>query len=374
MIRRGKTRALGLDEPLRHPDHKKPVTRRDFLAQGFLTGSATVVAPTPSGLAARIRACGSRALRRTSIRSSASAESLLARARSRSSASTWPVARVSQVRTCWSAQQGGQLDLLIDCRLLEAGSAGQHDARESRTRPNFIDTQFGLAFHSDSAFLRGMLTRTAATAMANDATARSFRRAPRTTPATTRTIRCTASQAPAPSGELLTLIGSQQLGLGRQLDWRPSMMIDPTVRPTKVDRTSDATGLVDTGELGTLLGNQAGHGVGHGVDRAHQQDEARHWFNTQLGNPGDADTKQLTQCGYVKTAYLADKFGNRRLSILPPIRASQGSSGHLHRRQYTAIVSSKDCLRDETGRRRICRSRHDFHGWFRLPHGRSLHG
>jgi hypothetical protein len=28
------------DEPLRHPDHSRPVTRRDFVAQGFLTGSA----------------------------------------------------------------------------------------------------------------------------------------------------------------------------------------------------------------------------------------------------------------------------------------------------------------------------------------------
>ena len=28
------------DDPLRHPDHSRPVTRRDFVAQGFLTGSA----------------------------------------------------------------------------------------------------------------------------------------------------------------------------------------------------------------------------------------------------------------------------------------------------------------------------------------------
>jgi len=32
-------RALGLNEPLRHPDHPRPVTRREFLAQGFITGS-----------------------------------------------------------------------------------------------------------------------------------------------------------------------------------------------------------------------------------------------------------------------------------------------------------------------------------------------
>ncbi len=53
MIRRGKRRNLALNEPLKHPDHKRPVTRRDFLAQGFMTGAATVVAPTLLGLFAR---------------------------------------------------------------------------------------------------------------------------------------------------------------------------------------------------------------------------------------------------------------------------------------------------------------------------------
>ncbi|MEX0824171.1 MAG: hypothetical protein WD001_00985, partial [Woeseia sp.] len=28
------------DEPQRHPDHRRPITRRDFVAQGFLGGSA----------------------------------------------------------------------------------------------------------------------------------------------------------------------------------------------------------------------------------------------------------------------------------------------------------------------------------------------
>src|SRR5688572_9516004 len=46
---RQKKRTLGLDEPLKHGSHKRPVTRRDFLAQGFITGSATVVAPAVLG-------------------------------------------------------------------------------------------------------------------------------------------------------------------------------------------------------------------------------------------------------------------------------------------------------------------------------------
>ena len=47
IIRKATTRQLREGEPIRHADaHKRPVTRRDFLAQGFLAGSATVVAPT----------------------------------------------------------------------------------------------------------------------------------------------------------------------------------------------------------------------------------------------------------------------------------------------------------------------------------------
>ena len=32
-----------VNEPLRHADHPKPVTRRDFIRQGFVGGSAFVI-------------------------------------------------------------------------------------------------------------------------------------------------------------------------------------------------------------------------------------------------------------------------------------------------------------------------------------------
>ncbi|MEM8547307.1 MAG: hypothetical protein AAGF46_04000, partial [Pseudomonadota bacterium] len=31
------------DAPLLHPEHKRPVTRRDFIAQGFMAGAGTTV-------------------------------------------------------------------------------------------------------------------------------------------------------------------------------------------------------------------------------------------------------------------------------------------------------------------------------------------
>src|SRR5215475_6164453 len=92
-------------------------------------------------------------------------------------------------------------------------------------------------------------------------------------------------------GELLTLIGSQNSDSGGN-SMAPAMMIDPTVRPTKIDRTSDASGLVDTGELGTLLGSQADTvSVMESIERI--SDLKLQAVNTKLGNPGDGDTKQL---------------------------------------------------------------------------------
>jgi hypothetical protein len=44
MARRRMPTELG--RPFFHPDHRRPRTRREFLAQGFMAGSAYVVAPS----------------------------------------------------------------------------------------------------------------------------------------------------------------------------------------------------------------------------------------------------------------------------------------------------------------------------------------
>jgi hypothetical protein len=51
-----KSKALGIHEPLRHLDHPRPRTRREFVAQSFMTGAATVIAPTLAGMLAYPRA------------------------------------------------------------------------------------------------------------------------------------------------------------------------------------------------------------------------------------------------------------------------------------------------------------------------------
>ena len=51
-----RTKALGIHDPLLLQEHPRPRTRREFVAQSFWTGAATVIAPTLAGMLAYPRA------------------------------------------------------------------------------------------------------------------------------------------------------------------------------------------------------------------------------------------------------------------------------------------------------------------------------
>jgi hypothetical protein len=93
--------------------------------------------------------------------------------------------------------------------------------------------------------------------------------------------------------------------------------MNPEVRPTKIDRPSDVTGLVDTGQLVGLLGQQDAVAVMESIQRISDQKLQR--VSTGLAfqapdkAPGvtrDEVIKDLVNCGYVKSADIADRFGD----------------------------------------------------------------
>lgn len=57
-----KSKALGIHDPLRLNEHPRPRTRREFLAQSFITGAASVVGPTLAGMLAYPHAARSASL------------------------------------------------------------------------------------------------------------------------------------------------------------------------------------------------------------------------------------------------------------------------------------------------------------------------
>jgi len=83
-------------------------------------------------------------------------------------------------------------------------------------------------------------------------------------------------------------------------------MINTGVRPTKVDRASDVTGLVDVGDLIGLLDQSDAVAVMEAIERI----SARKLNKINTGIGSDAVIKELVDCGYVKSADLADRFGN----------------------------------------------------------------
>jgi hypothetical protein len=322
IIKSRKQRPLGLNEPLKHGSHKKPVTRRDFLAQGFLTGSATVVAPAILGAV-----LGARRAQAQTVPLSPDIDFLAD-----------PVNDICNIQQgagkipfiCFDlagganiagsnvlvGQAGGQMDFLSTQGYSKLGLPGTMLPNNATT--NFVNTEFGLAFHSDSAFLRGMLEKTSATTRAGVNGAVIAARSENDTGNNPHNPMYGIAKAgpggEGARGELLTLIGSQNSDSGGN-SMAPAMLMDPANRPTKIDRASDASGLVDTGALGTLFTKTDGTpdtaatvAVMEQMARISEQKLLKVDPGTGLADAARLETQ--VKCGYVRTADTVSRFSS----------------------------------------------------------------
>ncbi|MFV2090439.1 MAG: hypothetical protein ACC642_07280, partial [Pseudomonadales bacterium] len=320
MIRR---RKRNYDDPLLHTDHPRPRTRREFLSQGFILGGAGALFGTSSitlggkafalssDLAPLVNSCGIATLGAGKIPficfdlaggSNQAGSNVLV------------------------GQQGGQLDFLSTQGYERQGLPG--DMIPSIVNPNTqtrdnIDQQLGLAFHSDSAFLRGMMTRVSAATAANTNGAVIPARSDNDTSNNPHNPMYGIARAgmgmdqnsnpiigKGADGSLLTLIGSNNSDSGGN-SMAPADLIDLTIRPTKVDRPSDVTGLVDVGDItGLGLSQLDAVAVMESIYRI--SDQKMNAINN--GQPPAITTndvvKDLVRCGYLKSAYLAEEYGN----------------------------------------------------------------
>ena len=85
----------------------------------------------------------------------------------------------------------------------------------------------------------------------------------------------------------------------------PAMLYDPELRPTKVDRPSDVTNLVDTGDLVGILSKEDATAV---MESIYRLSEAK-MGNVATQIDRDAVIKEMVNCGYLKAADIADRFG-----------------------------------------------------------------
>jgi hypothetical protein len=336
---RKKHHGLGLHEPLRHQDHARPSTRRQFIAQSFMTGAATVIAPTLLGMLAAPR--NARATLAPDI------QALLSTCNITTGAGKIPF-------ICFDLSgggniagsnvlvggPGGQLDFLSVAGYNKLGLPGTMVPNGSATG-NFIDSSFGLRYHSDSGHLRGMKARASAKAMAGTNGS--------VIPALSQNDTDVNPHNPiygiyqyGARGGLLNLIGSESSVSGGNSMAPPTMVI-AAAQPTVVASSADTVGLVSTGQLSTLLPNPAD--VTNVMESMKRISDAKYGQVTAYATSPTlnaaalgtgATTPGITGCGYTKAAYIVDKY-NSPSAVNPDVDPNiVGPSGIFNSTEYQA--------------------------------------
>jgi len=314
-----KKRALSLEEPILHADHKLR-SRRDFIRQGLMTGPALIstggilsLFSNPREAAAALSA-DIPELAATFTRCSFGGE-----------ATKVPFiafdlgggAGISS--NVLVGQQNGQLDLMDTAGYVKMGIPGNMIPVQTQeanvafptplptgTNGDFTDNSLGLYFHSDSGMLRGI-----------DMRAPSLRGSGLVdgTVIAARSDNDTGNNPHNPmygiakaggQGSVTTLIGSVSSDSGAR-SMSPATLIDLEIRPTKVDRPSDVTGMVDVGDLTTILTAEDVTAVMEAMARISHKKMRRSAIQTNL-SARDELIKELVSCGYLKAADLADRF------------------------------------------------------------------
>ena len=299
------------DEPQFHADHPRPVTRRQFVAQGFMSGAATVSGAGILSLFSNPREAAA-----------ALSPDLAALLQSPCQIATNGAGKIPFI--CFDlagganifgsnvlvGQEGGQQDFVSTAGYEKMGLPGDMipGLTDPITQLPYANFDLGLGFHLDSAFRRGIMdTITPGTeAFVNGASipARSDNDTGNNPHNPMHGIARAGAGGLGADGSILTLAGSENTLSGGN-SGLPLSLMDPELQPTKVDRPSDVVNLVDTGDLVGILSKDDATAVMESIYRL--TDNKMDQVNTNISR--DAVLKELVRCGYLKAADIADRFG-----------------------------------------------------------------
>ncbi|MEX1033093.1 MAG: hypothetical protein WDZ30_07010 [Cellvibrionaceae bacterium] len=298
---------IGLNDPLYHPDHARPRTRREFIAQGFLSGAATVVGGSMFSLLGGPR----RARADLSMDVAEAYDALCAAAGGgKIPFICFDLAGGANIAgsNVLIGGAGGQEDFLSTAGYSKQGLPGDRTPANSQT--NFINQELGLKFHSQSAMLSGILEKVSVGNRANINGAVIPARSQNDTANNPHNPMYAIKLAGA-GGSVVDLIGSRNSDSGGNSMAPADFMaaVGAEARPTKVDRPSDVVGLVDTGsnESSPLRPTDT---VAAMESMYRLSDQKLGVVSTGLTAAGaDAEVERLVRCAYLKSTWLADRFG-----------------------------------------------------------------
>ncbi|MDH5611416.1 MAG: general secretion pathway protein GspF [Gammaproteobacteria bacterium] len=311
---------LTINEPLRHRDHSAPLSRRDFLRQGFITGTGAIIGGGVFSLFSNPHT----AYAAVSADLDALATDIGCSLGGLSGPGKIPFicfdlaggANLASSNVL-VGQSGGQMDFLDTSGYSKMGLPGDMipglaDTTVAATMlngsdGNFTNSQLGLRFHSDSAMLKGILDKFTSVAPGLVDGAVIAARSDNDTGNNPHNPMYGIAKAGAQGG-VVTLIGSQSSDSGGN-SMSPASLINPEIRPTKVDRPSDVTGMVDTGDLTAVLSDPADvTAVMESIARISHKKLSLGSVTPGINITQDDIIKDLMRCGYLKAADIADRF------------------------------------------------------------------
>jgi hypothetical protein len=322
IIRKKLPRSHKLYEPLRHDgSHPRPVTRRDFLSTGFLGSSAVLIGSSALVAAFTDPRAARAATLAADVTALQQACGIITNGAGKIPFICFDLAGGANLNgsEILIGGAGGQMDFLTTAGYGKLGLPGDmlpNSPNAGAPGGNFIDTSLGAAWHSDGGILRGIQSKASVAAQAGTNGTAIAAMSQNDTQNNPHNPMYGIYDAGA-NGSLLTLIGTDASTSGGN-SMAPAALINLSVSPTVVTQSSDITGLVNTGQLGTMFTDpndavqvlestirlSGGNNVNSFGGELGQ-------VSTQPGDPTtDTTLKTQTRCSYVKSTVLVNQFGD----------------------------------------------------------------
>lgn len=313
MTFRKKPNYLSPDAPLMHSDHPRPVSRRDMIRQGFIGGVGSAFVPSVFNLFAS----NAHATVAGDIQSMAPGCTL----------GTESLRKIPFI--CFDLAGGANF----------AGSnvlVGTGDQQDFLTTAGYsklglppdmipsvgnnIDEDLGLAFHADSAILAGIKERFTTNINNTDGIVIPARSDNDTGNNPHNPMYGIARYAMSQGGvfqednmqswgQLMALIGSRSSVSGGN-SMAPQDLMVSSLQPTKVDRSLDARGLINTGSLMSLFNNDTAVAAQVLEAMARMSDDKLGRIQLLSDPIADGNLKDMIRCGYVKSSDIAASFSS----------------------------------------------------------------
>ena len=320
MLIRSKRKLRNPDAPQRHEYHARPMTRRELLGQGFMAGSATVLGGGVLSLFSR----DAQAVLAADLELLKAACGILPGAGKIPFICFDLAGGANMAGSNVLVGQNGQFDVLSTAGYSRLGLPGDQVPGVPEATPTLTsngdhtDTSLGLAFHSDSAFLRGMQASFRTAGIADNINGAIIPARSENDTGNNPHNPLYAIQRAGADGEILTLCGSENTESGGN-SLAPAMMINPEFRPTKIDNPGDVVGLAPPADqLAGILGPNDIVPVLESMYRLSEQKLNTAGVTTGLNFPDptyapltrDQVVEDLVRCGYLSSASTTDQFGN----------------------------------------------------------------